>query len=152
MLGGTGMHALSEMIQREQALDQTVIDYLLREVGFARTGETILPEDVRLAEKLRGALEQHVDALVQELRLSVSYAIHQYPNAALNQLLLCGGGAMVRGLAEHLGEVLDMQVTVMTPETVCEPTVRGLGEAGEASLSVAAGLAMYPRMARKEAS
>ncbi|MFA9476849.1 pilus assembly protein PilM [Phycisphaerales bacterium AB-hyl4] len=146
-LGGTGMHALSEMIHREQALEQPVIDYLLGQVGLSRDSDTVDPDDLRLAERLRGPLEQHVDALVQELRLSVSYATHQYPNATLDRLLLSGGGAMVRGLAEQLGQALEMEAVVMTPSAICQPTVRGLNESAEASLSVALGLAMYPRQA-----
>ncbi|MEX0653580.1 MAG: pilus assembly protein PilM [Phycisphaeraceae bacterium] len=145
MLGGTGMQALSEAVQREQMLPQPVIDHLLGRIGFAVDRTAIAPEDGRLADKLRGPLEQHFESLAQELRLSASYAIHQYPAATLDQLLLTGGGAMVRGLPEHLGTALEMTVRVLTPEPICTVAARGLDEAGQAALTVAVGLAMYPQ-------
>ncbi|MEX0745546.1 MAG: pilus assembly protein PilM [Phycisphaeraceae bacterium] len=146
MLGGTGLHALGEAIHREHPMEQDVIDYLLEHVGFGHPDDAATADDQPLAGTIRGPMEAHFDTLAQELRLSVSYAMHQYPEATLDRLVLTGGGAMIRGLPEHLSAAIDLPVAALAIEQTC---LAANDERLSTALGVAVGLARYPL---KEAS
>lgn len=83
-----------------------------------------------------------VDTLARELLLSFAYAGHQYPDAAVAELLLVGGGAGLAGLAPLLASTLGVEVRAVAPADVaeCEPSLRGV--CSSPALTLALGLAM----------
>ena len=84
----------------------------------------------------------HFENIVQEMRIPLSYVANQYPDAAMERLLLIGDGAGIPGLKAHLASALELAVHIVAPadladypETVgCEP---------DASLTVAVGLGQF---------
>lgn len=53
---------------------------------------------------LRIMVNAHVDAMIEELKQSFSYALHRYPGEADQQLLLVGGGASIPGMSQGLAD------------------------------------------------
>ena len=141
-VSGGGLQTLSDEIQRDHGFDDPVIDYLLREVGFdpELSGEE---DDWRLLLKARSHLESHFEKIAEELRLSMSYAQHQYPDAPVKRLLLVGGGAAIPGLGAHLSMGIEAQATPVAPVDVLEAGGLVERDARSASLTLAAGLALF---------
>lgn len=139
-LGPLGLRSLSESLRKGYSYSPEVIEFILRDVGFTDGGGA---REARAVAKARGNLESHFDALKQELRLAVSYAHHQYPQAAVTRIVLTGGGAGIPGLDTHIASALDAPVQRLTPGEIvdCPPTLAR--EADDASLTIAVGLAMF---------
>lgn len=141
LLSDGGLKALGEALRTRLSLEQDVTDYLLAEVGMAPA-----PADedaVNVPQEARNLLIAHVDALVQELNISFSYVAHEYPDVSLSRVLLTGTGATMPGLAEHLSNVLGVEVPVASASQLaaCRPAL--LPDCASPALVAALGLAAF---------
>ena len=136
-----GMLALYEMLRTRLNLEGEVIDYLISEVGLA--GAKSGDEGVALPPQARDLLASHLDALVRELTISLSYVTHEYPDAPLARLLLSGTAASVPGLAQHLSDVLGVEARLARPTELasCPPPL--LETCASPALLAAMGLAQF---------
>ena len=104
------------------------------------------------AADVRRIVWAHFDAMVAELRISFSYAAHQYPDAPLQRLLLSGGGAMIPGAAEYLEAALGVEARVARPADVAACPA-GVAPASVAATSMTAlGLALFAEVEQAEAA
>lgn len=65
------------------------------------------------ADRLNSAMANELDEFVAEIRRSIDY--YRSRGGDVNQLLLCGGGAKMRGLDRFLGTALDLPCDVYDP-------------------------------------
>lgn len=56
----------------------------------------------------------HVAALLKEIVQTFNYAAHQYPDAPMHGVLLCGGGSAMPGIAEGFTQTLGTPANVAT--------------------------------------
>lgn len=140
-LTAAGVRDLAAAVTRTHGFAPGVVEYLLRDLGFAAHAAS--PDDADLRLKAIGQFEAHFEGLAQELRLSMSYAQHQYPRTPVRHVVLTGGGAGVPGLGEHMDPLIDCTVAALSPADVlpCGDALRA--EAGSPALTVAAGLALW---------
>lgn len=140
-LPAAGLRHLATALERSHRFGPDVVEYLLRDLGFGGDAES--PDDADLLLKARGQLDAHFDGLGQELRLSISYAQHQYPAAPVDHVVLTGGGAGVPGLADYLAAHIDspVQSAAATEAIRCDASLQA--DAASPSLTVAAGLALW---------
>ncbi len=127
-----GVQSLARSVARSIGGDEALAESLLAQ-----------REPVRKPD-LDQALANSFLALESELRIPVSYLANQYPDAAVQRLLLVGGGAGIRGLDSFLASSLNLDVRVATaadllPGTPSDPP------GADNSLALAVGLAEYPR-------
>lgn len=141
LLSDGGLKALGETLRTRLNLEQEVTDYLLEEVGLAPAQAE--SDAVNLPQEARNLLITHVDALVQELNISFSYVSHEYPDVSLSRVLLTGTGATMPGLAEHLSNVLGVEVPVASASQLahCPPAL--LASCASPALVAALGLAQF---------
>jgi type IV pilus assembly protein PilM len=85
----------------------------------------------------RGALEQNLGRLADELRLSLDYYGSQEGAAPVGDVVICGWGSAIPGLAGALGVQLAREVTVRRP-----PALSRLRDPEAARLTVPYGLAL----------
>jgi Tfp pilus assembly PilM family ATPase len=99
--------ALSKLLGA--AVDATGEDAadLLRAIWENGVG-TSAANNAGLTDLVRG----HFSPLLKEIAQTLSYAQHQYPDAPSNGLVLCGGGATLPGLPEHVAGTLSTKVSV----------------------------------------
>lgn len=142
LLSGAGLSTLAESARRDHRFEQPVIDHLLTSVGLDDAALEA-SEDPQLAARMRQSLEGHIEQIIQELSLSLSYAAHQYPEAPVQRLLLAGGGARMPGLASMMSQRLDVQVSTARPELACDVPAPLAGDGAAPELSLAVGLALY---------
>jgi Tfp pilus assembly PilM family ATPase len=81
---------------------------------------------------------------VQELRVSLTYAQHQYHETAVSRLLLVGGGANIRGVAVHLAKALGVETRTVAPADVAAATPGVTAICRSPGLTLAMGLAQFP--------
>ena len=140
--GETGIQPLFEALNGQLELDGELIDALLCEVGVGRNGNEV-QDDSEAFDDLRGMVESHLESILKELRLSFSYAIHQYPGASVAQLVLVGGGALLQGIQGHLSSALEVQVQTVAPTDVAECPPPLLETCGSPAMTMAVGLAQF---------
>jgi type IV pilus assembly protein PilM len=85
----------------------------------------------------RGAIERNLGRLADELRLSLDYYGAQESAAPIGDVVLCGWGSAIPGLAAALGVQLAREVTVRRPSALA-----GVGDAAAARLTLPYGLAL----------
>jgi type IV pilus assembly protein PilM len=85
----------------------------------------------------RGAIEQNLGRLADELRLSLDYYGAQEGAAPIGDVVLCGWGSAIPGIAAALGVHLAREVTVRRPAALA-----GIGDAAAARLTLPYGLAL----------
>ncbi len=92
------------------------------------------------------AIRDHFQEAADDLRISMSYVQHRYPDARPGRVLLAGEGAVIPGLGEFLGSAVGIEAVPVVPVGL-EPG-RGDGAAENANppaaLAKAIGLALYP--------
>lgn len=138
--GGT-KHLAAAMTDRF-ALEDDTSDYLLREVGLDEQIDETSDGGVPFGE-LRGMIAGHIDALASALEAPFSYIVHQYREAAVDRLLLVGGGASIPGVVEYMAEYLNMKVLAVAPKDAVESPASLNDKCESTALTLAVGLASF---------
>ena len=99
--------------------------------------------DRQTVEAIRRHTRAHFDRLVEELRVPLSYANHQFPGAGVQRLLFIGGGAGVNEFGSYLGPRLGVEARATAPSDLMESPAELLGKAGNPALTMAVGLAQF---------
>jgi len=153
-LGDSGLHKLYATLAGRLGLDAEVIDYLLSDTGLTaghgQSGAKDAPvpsasasRKTKNATDAAGLIAAHFEAAVHELRVSLSYAQHQYPDTPLSRLLLVGGGACIRGVTEHLRRTLAIEARAVAPADVATCPAHLAGPCASPALTSALGLAQF---------
>jgi len=111
-------------------------------IGLA--GEEVVETmDRATVHAIRKHLIDHVDRLLEGLRIPLSYANHQFPGAAVKRMLLIGGGAGIPRLAPYIQERFGIEVRAVGPGDLVESPPELLAKARHPALTVAVGLAQF---------
>jgi Tfp pilus assembly PilM family ATPase len=94
----SGLRRLQEQLRTQLHLDLPTVEHLMDEVGLADEAGRDAGEVVAAA---RSIMETHLGVIVQELRASLGYATHQYPQGSVSRLLLVGEGAEIPALEAY---------------------------------------------------
>ncbi len=111
---------------REWMLDAGLEDPL---DGFAGERE--------LASSVRGVLEDGVDKLIDEVRLSLDFYSAQDGAAPIERVVVCGPGSVIEGLDDRFERNLGLAIEIAAP-----PALRDLDQEDAARLTVSYGLAL----------
>lgn len=137
-----GIGRLHELLCGSMELDDDVARFVLAEVGLGEDVASNWANWEGLPE-VRSMIEDHIRALGPELRTLFSYIGHRYPDAPIEQLLMTGGGAKIKGLVEHLGNVVDCKTMAVFPEEIGDVPVALAEAAREPAMVTAIGLALF---------
>lgn len=132
--------AIRETIASHIGLDDEMIEHAITQIGlFRRQDDGVDPDAVQI----RDIIVQHVDRLIEELRVSISYARHRYSDAPMSQLVLVGGGAAIPGLDEHIAENIEIDTRPLAPSDLVD--IRsGVDRSNRSpALTAALGLALH---------
>jgi Tfp pilus assembly PilM family ATPase len=105
VIAEAGLCRLHRELHERLDLDGDVIDFLLT--------HSALRPDSDDAGEAKPLVMAHFDALIRELRTSLSYVSQQYPDAPIGQVLICGGGGRVAGLSEYLEQSLRVSASAV---------------------------------------
>ena len=143
-LGDGGVSKLYQTLATRLGLETDVIDYLLAESGLGDAGTLATPVQRKAPVDAAGLIAAHFEAAVQELKVSLVYAQHQYSETAVSRVLLVGGGACIRGVAAHFSGALRIETKTVAPADVARalPSVGALS--ASPALTLALGLAQFP--------
>lgn len=114
VLEESGVEPVHRMLAHRFSLEAQAVDQLLRRYADPHV------EDHRfdtVVQDMQGMLASQYEAIVQEVRVSLTYVTHQFGSTPAKRLLLVGGGAMLPGIADVLTQGLEV-------EAVCASTKR----------------------------
>lgn len=140
-LPDAGTRTLHESLRSRLGLDADVVDYFLNEPGVAAGGPSNGESD--LPAEAKNLLTAYVDSLVQELKVSVSYATQEYPDAPLSGLLLSGSNGGLPHLSKYLRDALGLEAQVVAPPQLVECPPALLESGSSPALTAAVGLAQF---------
>ena len=143
-LGDVGVCKLYQTLANRLGLEEDVIDYLLGETGLGDAGPASAADARRGPVDAAGLIAAHFEAAVQELKVSLTYAQHQYHETAVSRLLLVGGGACIPGVAAHLSKTLGVETRTAAPADTAVPAPAVAGVCASPALTLAMGLAQHP--------
>ncbi len=101
------------------------------------------PYDPESLAVIRQHERAHFDKLLEELKVPLSYANHQFPGEGVKRLLLTGGGAGVPGLASYFATQLGLEVRRAAPSDLLDSPPELLAKASNPAQTCAAGLAQF---------
>ncbi len=130
-----GLEAIASRLGGSRGLDAEGASQWLTHVGLEQPLEEIEGDPEMVAES-RGALEEGVSALIDELRLSLDYYGAQEGAVPVERIVLCGPGSAIAGMDARM-EGLGLPVGVSRP-----PALAGLDDASAARLTLPYGLAL----------
>jgi type IV pilus assembly protein PilM len=133
-----GVGDIVQQVSADTGLSTEHTEQWLVYTGLSRPLDQI-EGDPGLLEKVREALLSGVGRLTDELRLSLDYYGGQDGATPVGDVLLCGWGSAIPGLAEALGTELGRQVTVAVPPALA---AAGLDSVSAARLTLSYGLAL----------
>lgn len=131
-----GLESLTARLAAARGLSVEHAAQWLSHVGLEQPLETVEGDPETVAEA-RVALEEGVTALGDELRLSLDYYGAQEAALPVEQIVLCGPGSAIAGLAQRLETDLGFPITVARP-----PALAGFDEGSAARLTLPYGLAL----------
>lgn len=85
-----------------------------------KRGELIAPERGGDSRSLVEIIKPSLDALIKEVRRSLTYYENQARTKGFSQIILTGGSAQMKGLAQYLGENLGLPIKIFDPFTRIE--------------------------------
>lgn len=97
---------LTTTLEERLGAGRQAAEYFIEQVGLAASAAG---NEDRFAEA-RGLIARHIDAAMAEVRRTLAYASHQYSDAAVETLLLCGGGACIPGIREYVAARVEIEV------------------------------------------
>ncbi|NIO05228.1 MAG: type IV pilus assembly protein PilM [Proteobacteria bacterium] len=80
-----------------------------------KKGELTPPEGGKDSGSLTDVIKPSLDALIKEVRRSLTYFENQTRTKGFTQIVLTGGSAHMEGLAQYLGENLGLPVRIFDP-------------------------------------
>jgi type IV pilus assembly protein PilM len=98
---------LTTLLEERMGAGREGAEYVISQVGLGASS------DISVAERFgeaRGLIARHIEAAVIEVRRTLAYASHQYADAAVETLLLCGGGSAIPGLCSYVAERVETEV------------------------------------------
>lgn len=98
---------LTTLLEERMGAGRDGAEYVISRVGLASSLDSSSAE--RFGEA-RGLIARHVEAVVTEVRRTLAYASHQYADAAVETLLLSGGGSGIPGLCSYVAERVETDV------------------------------------------
>jgi Tfp pilus assembly PilM family ATPase len=134
-----GLNRLSAALRKQLDLADEEIDYLISVGGFGQADDRRCADQFAAARRL---LVAHFAPLINDLRLTFTYAEQQYPQAPVKLLLLVGGGATIPALDSYFRESLGVDVRTVKASDVLECTPDLIDRATPAVM-MAAGLAEF---------
>jgi type IV pilus assembly protein PilM len=99
--------------------------------------------DPESLEAIRKHVRAHFDKLLDELKVPLSYANHQFPGEGVKRLLLMGGGAGVPELAPYFAARLGIEAKRAAPSDLVESPPELLTKASNPAQTCAVGLAQF---------
>ncbi|MCZ6836440.1 MAG: pilus assembly protein PilM [Planctomycetota bacterium] len=141
-LADGGLHLLNKTLVERLDVDSEVADFAIFQVGF---GEILKAEwkNWPLLTDARGIMATHFTSMLDELRVSFSYAQHRYPDIPVDRLFLMGWGATVPGLAEPLESMLGIETQLITPSCTIDTPVDSRVALQDPGFTLATGLALF---------
>ena len=148
-LGKGGIGPLVSGIAEQCRLDAPVAERFVIESGL-ETGSTETPASAlssrnitpQAVQAARDAVIDYFNGMVDEMRIPLSYMANQYPDAAMERLIMVGGGARIPGLSDRLADELDVHILIAGPADLAECADDLDKEYGPA-LTVAIGLGTF---------
>jgi type IV pilus assembly protein PilM len=131
-----GLEGIAARLAGESGLTTAHATQWLSHVGLERSLDGV-EGDPQIVASARRVLEQGVTELVDELRLSLDYYAAQESAVPVAQIVLCGPGSAIAGLAEQMEEGLRLPIGIARP-----PALAGYGEEVAGRLTVPYGLAL----------
>ena len=112
---GAGGRAWTQRIADALQVSFKAAEIHKRDYGIALTGrQTRTPADEgarsELASLILGALRADLNDLASEVKRSYEYVLSCYPGRQAADLVLCGGGSLLRYFPEFLGNALGIPV------------------------------------------
>lgn len=147
-LSDAGLGRLQERACRVLRCDRDAARTAIFAAGIGPGG---LDTTARANERGQGteldqAIRDHFQETADDLRISMSYVQHRYPDARPGRVLLAGDGAAIPGLGEFLGSPVGTEAVPVVPVGLEPGLGGGLAEEGAcppAALAKAIGLALY---------
>jgi type IV pilus assembly protein PilM len=119
----TGLAEVADNLASSTGLTHEHAQMWLDHVGLERP----LPEiegDEATAARTRSALEAGADSLVGELRLSLDFYGAQEGALPVRQVLICGQGSAIPGLAARMESALGLPIDARTPSALADLEAR----------------------------
>jgi type IV pilus assembly protein PilM len=131
-----GIESIARTLADRSGLTREHARQWLVHVGLTQPVEAIEGDPPTVAAA-REALEEGASKLVDELRLSLEFHSGQEAASAVERVVFCGPGTSIEGLADLLGEGVELPYSTARPAGT-----NGLDAAAAARLTVPYGLAM----------
>lgn len=132
----TGMESMTARLAGETGLVPEHASQWLTHVGVDRPLEQI-EGDPQIVSRARGVLEEGVNGLVDEMRLSLDYYGAQEGAVPVGQVVLCGPGSAIPGLSRAMESGVALPIAAARP-----PAFGGYDDDAAARLTLAYGLAL----------
>ena len=118
-----GIGSVVDSVGKELKLHHEKAERVVRQVGLFPECPDIAPVYCKVINVVVNAF---CEALVEEMRIPLSYLGNQYPDASPETLLLIGGGSPIPGLERKLNSVLDFYVRTVLPGDIvkCSPDIQ----------------------------
>ncbi len=140
----TGLADLMQTISQKFNVPLAEMDMFLSALGVVagQNRHGALPPDPATAEQVRSLIQTHFRTCRDDIRATFEYVASMYPGAAVQGLLLMGGGASLLDPENPFGKELDLETHVVRP---CElvPVANWTPWADLPSLATAIGLAQF---------
>lgn len=131
-----GMEEIAARLSAQTSLSHEHASQWLSHVGLERPVDEV-EGDGQMVGETRAALEQGVDELVDELRLSLDYYAAQEGAVPVQRVVLAGPGSAIEGMPARLEAGLGMPVSDGHPAALA-----GYGDEAAARLTLPYGLAL----------
>jgi Tfp pilus assembly PilM family ATPase len=134
-----GLDSVVDSLSRDMKLHSDVAETLVRKVGLSSGASDVDPVQRKM---VLGAVDAYCTALVEEMRIPLSYLANQYPDALPETLLLVGGAATIPGVEGKLDSLLDFYVRMVRPGDIVKCS-SDIDERFGPALTAATGLGQF---------
>lgn len=137
-----GVSSLEAELRGPLALTEEAAAHVIERIGAPAAGAAVAAGggDTPRGEpdEAAAAVGEYLARVAREVAASTAYLAHRYPAWPVERLILAGGGALIPGAAQELGELVGIPAHAATIDAAADPE-----RAVSAAHTLAAGLALH---------
>lgn len=134
-----GLKTVYEQLVHQLGEDTDIAHHTLCRVGLAVADS----EDPAIRPDVLRVLTTYVNLVAKEITSCGDYMLRQYPDAAMQGLLLTGGGSDTPGVKDHLASALQMEVRSIAPTDAMDCPNELMCMCSQSAMTQALGLASH---------
>lgn len=122
ILHGANLQGLYETLGNRYGMTEKACDRFMERFGIDDLEDQSIDGATQLPS-VQNIIRKYGEALIEEIKISLSYVNHEYPDQQLGRVVIAGGGAQILGLPDYFKTSMDVECDLLRTDLLIQNKV-----------------------------